>query len=597
MCMTKASQSELLSGAIVVIVVTAGCTIVSAQQRQLGVGTPECPVVVPYRTGEYDGPVNQPVHISAARRELEPFMLYVLGGQGGVKNARVSVSSLTRDDGRGAIGVNHIQVAPMTYVKASTHGLTTDPSLALEAAALRYAKEAFVPRILRPDVQRFDVPAGARQAVWVTVDVPPTAAPGTYSGTVTVQTESATAHIPVKLLVRGFTLPEIPSMPAYTHWSPYSKQRADKGNPLPYPQDICNKYARFIIRQRWRVGRIYQKMNDSAPLPDAGTVRRWASWGGRGINLLRIDTAGRGELTTDPQTGNKVLKDEYLEQFWKLLDDRIAGIKQAGLLDFCYLYGFDERPRSEVSVISDAFGRAKARYGDITTMVPSCEWTALGEPQLKNVDIMGYITHLLSPELRDLHHRRGERIIWYNISRVGMVVSRVQFWAVYKDNLDGVLFYSMAADGSVRPLTEDHFPLLDRTDRAPMQYLADGPTSTTILEMWREGLEDADYLALLREQLDRVKAATKGKDTSKELRRLIARAEYYGSVPDSVTRGKFAEARIYQTYRPLWDVLGHKECRRIEAALVVKSSTDSMAHIMYVRSRVAESIEALSKIE
>ena len=111
-----------------------------------------------------------------------------------------------------------------------------------------------------------------------------------------------------------------------------------------------------------------------------------------------------------------------------------------------------------------------------------------------------------------------------------------------------------------------------------MQYLADGPTSTTILEMWREGLEDADYLALLREQLDRVKAATKGKDTSKELRRLIARAQHYGSVPDSVTRGKFAEARIYQTYRPLWDVLGHKECRRIEAALVVKSSADSMAH-------------------
>jgi len=562
----------------------------------LKVGTPAVPKLYPYQPANYDGPIEQPIRISAARRENEPFMLYLIAGDKPLRNVTLRVSPLTHRDGSSIINVKHIEVAPLAYVKTAKIG-STDPSLAGETLALKRRRWKYEPRILRRDITRFNIDSNSQQAIWGNVYVPPNAKPGDYRGTVSIRCEGTVKQIPVQLTVYSFTLPEVPSMPAYTHWSPYSYDPAKNQPPYHYTQDDVDKVAKFIIRYRWRVGRIYQNKPDSTPLPTVKTVKRWKRWGGRDINLLRIDFKNKSQLAKDPNTGKWVFNKEWMDRVWKLLDHRIDAIKKAGLLDACCLYGFDERPLSEVNVISDTFGRIKKRYGNIKTIAVSCEWNALDAPELKNVDVMGYITYLLCPELVELHHRRGEKIIWYNISRVSLVPARVQFWATYKDHFDGVLFYNMRADAKILQMNEKDFPLIDKEDMAPMQYLPDGPTSTTILEMWREGLEDADYLNLLAQEIKRVKNLTRGRKMSDEVKKLLALAEYYSSVPDTITFGKCAEARISRACRSRRKLLGRKAYFQIEASLLERLSTQSMKHIMYVRSRIAELIIRLGKIE
>ena len=559
------------------------------------VGTPAVPELHGYRPADYDGPIEQHIEIQAARREIEPFMLYVVARDAPARGVTITVSELEHAQGRGTLGAARVTVAPLAYVKTATVG-STDPSLAGETAAMRRARIAFEPRILRRDIRLFDVPSGCQQAVWVNVDVPADAEPGDYAGTVTVRAADRAVDLPLKLHVRRFVLPPLASMPGWSHWSGFTYDR-ERIKTYDFTEEEIDRVMRMMLRYRWRATRLYQKQHDSMPLPDVAMVRRWAKDGATDINLLRVDVAG-DMTTTDPKTGRVVYKDEVFAHWWQLLDDRVARIGEAGLLDRCMIYGFDERPRREVIAIDDTFRRIKQRYGDIPTMACSYIWTALEQPELEHVDIMGYVTRLLSVELRDLHHARDQKIFWYNMSRVALLPGRVQFWATFKDNLDGLLFYSMRADSPIKYVADEPFPLIDKVDHGPLHHLPDGPASTTILETWREGFDDADYLHLLAAQIARVRALGAERTESESIRKLLAQAEYYGGVPESITAGKFAEARIMRQYnRPLWPVLGQEETYVVQTELLARLETDSMAHLMYVRRRIAELIEQLSDIE
>ena len=561
------------------------------------VGTPAAAVLHGYRPADYDGPVEQPIAISAARREIEPFMLYIVAREGPATGVSVTVSDLERVGGGGVLGQTLVEIAPLAYVKRSGAG-SSDPSLAGETAARRRSGTAFEPRILRRDIRRLDVPAGCQQAVWVNVAVPAEAAPGDYTGTITVRGAERTVALPLKLHVYGFRLPPQAALGGWTHWSGFTYDR-ERLKTYDFTDEELDRVLRMMLRYRWRSTRIYQKQNDSMPLPDVDLVRRWAGYGATDINLLRVDVGGDASalLRKDSETGHLVYKDEVFAHWWQLLDERVARLRQADLLDRCMIYGFDERPRRDVHAVDDTFRRVKQRYGDIHTMAVSYIWTALEHPVFEHVDTMGYVARLLSPELRDWHHERGQAIMWYNISRVALVPARVQFWATFKDDLDGLLFYSMRADSPIQFVAEEPFPLIDKEDWGPKHHLPDGPTSTTILEMWREGFDDVDYLHLLRAQVERVRALGAEQAGAEEVRRLLAHADYYGRVPDSVTAGKMVEADVMRRYhRPLWDLLGREETNALQAEMLARLETDSMAHVMYVRGRIADLIEKLSAI-
>jgi hypothetical protein len=73
--------------------------------------------------------------------------------------------------------------------------------------------DAFYPDIAVPLelVPTFAIAAGSNQSIWCDIYVPKSAAPGLYTGTVTISEGTLVTHVPVELTVRKFTLPDVPS--------------------------------------------------------------------------------------------------------------------------------------------------------------------------------------------------------------------------------------------------------------------------------------------------------------------------------------------------------------------------------------------------
>jgi len=60
-----------------------------AHQTDFRIGTPPAPRLYPYQPADYYGPIEQPIRISAARREFESFMVYVISGDKPVSQLEV----------------------------------------------------------------------------------------------------------------------------------------------------------------------------------------------------------------------------------------------------------------------------------------------------------------------------------------------------------------------------------------------------------------------------------------------------------------------------------------------------------------------------
>lgn len=572
--------------------------VMSADAPAFRVGTPEVLTLYPYQPANYDGPIEQSIRISAARRDIESFELLVIAGDQALRNVQVNMSDLVHENNPQAkIGRDEIVLGPMAYVKTKRVLEPPDPSLQVSASQ---KDDSYEPRILRRDLRQFDVQANSQQTVWINIDVPPDALPGIYRGEATIDASGgASKRVPIELTVYNFTLPLVPTLPALTKWSPASYDPAIQ-KIYPKPDEIVDCFAKFMIRYRWRVGRIYQGNNDSVAMPDADVVKRWTDWGGTDVNLLRIDISdASAQIETDPKTQKRRLREPVIQNFYSLLDDRVKGIKQAGLIDNCYFYGFDERPVSDCDLIDHAFQQLKKRYGaSVRTTITSYRWTAMETPQVRSVDEWYYVKRLVSPELLSFHHQRGEKIGWYNLSSEPLLPARVQFWATFKDKLDGVLMYSMSCDDNIERVADEPFPLIDKANSSAMHCLPDGPTSTTILEMWREGLEDVDFLHLLAEQAERVRAKyDRNREPPEEIAKLLAQADYYAAVPDTITTGIFAEAAIYRDRVRLSNVLSEEEGTAARAELLNRTHTNSMKHIMDVRDKIAQLIVRLGEID
>src|SRR5690606_9585122 len=166
----------------------------------------------------------------------------------------------------------------------------------------------------------------------------------------------------------------------------------------------------------------------------------------------------------------------------------------------------------------------------------------------------------LTPEVVEDLHAKGHRVWWYNIyaKQDDPVRTRVQFWGTFKDGIDGVLHYNLrqAGDGTnpSLPWSASLWPAGTRTDGGVKRMTAeDRPISTVAFDYWREGMEDVEYLALLRDAAGELRARVReeadlgdGDDesgtlasasASHEIRALLREADALVRVPEHVSRG------------------------------------------------------------
>ena len=515
-------------------------------EQDFAIGIPPWPQAFGHRPQDYDGPLGTQVHLSAARHEHEPFQLVILPTKWSLSGVRVRASDLS---GPGTIDAGHIEIAPMGWQWFG-------------------AEERWRATMLRPDVDVFDVEADAQQPVWINVYVPRRTPPGHYRGTITISAESMRPQdVSLALTVRPFTLPRYPAM----------KSAGAAGLKGAH----ADAYVRFLIAHRWNCHRLYMHGPQSYASYTYENFRKWHDWGGTFFNLYWANQ-GRCGIVTGPD-GRTHTSEEGMGNIFGVLDPLINDIKahDPDFLKACVVYGFDEPSPAQMPALEEMFGALKERYGPdlrtyFATHIPM--WDDYGIA--KNVDIWAVQPTDLTAEARDRLHAAGRQILAYNIrgSLLDPVGDRVQFWSYFKDGFDGVLHYNPHKGGEGTPMAGPWaptlFPATRRTDGGIQRVLPGGAMmmSTIAFEYWREGLEDVDYLHMLRDLRGALAAAA---DPDGALHnRLLRQADRLVNVPETITTG----------------CLGDRSASSGEIIQVIHGTTKDMRVVLDVRREIAELI-------
>ena len=99
-----------------------------------------------------------------------------------------------------------------------------------------------------------------------------------------------------------------------------------------------------------------------------------------------------------------------------MLEEAVPRLKEAGLLEGAYVYGFDECEENEYAAIADIFGEIKRRWPEVKTMTTAYDYTYGLKTGLADVvDVWVPLTMKYDEMLANvgLARARGEDVWWY----------------------------------------------------------------------------------------------------------------------------------------------------------------------------------------
>jgi hypothetical protein len=147
------------------------------------------------------GTVTQ-VNVSAGRGEHEPFQVVLTAPQGGLSNVRVAVSDL--------VGPSRISASNLPPFRERYTNITiSSPDY---WTGVRPLGTGMYADGLIPLTAPFSVAPSTNQPVWIDLFVPRGTPAGVYNGNVTITADQGSATIPVTLNVWAFELPVKPSL-------------------------------------------------------------------------------------------------------------------------------------------------------------------------------------------------------------------------------------------------------------------------------------------------------------------------------------------------------------------------------------------------
>ncbi len=211
-------------------------------------------------------------HVFAARNEFAPFQVVVEGPATGVW---ATLPPLTGPGGvpLPATDVRLYREGYVTTVYPSTSDVTVgrwpDPLIPDVDVTANEKRDAFP----------FDVPSGENRVIWVDLLVPMDAAPGDYTGTLTVTGQGGSTDVPVTLTVYPFTLPSTPSLDSIfgSGWDALCVGYYPGGYADPKCGDagvirLDQQLGTFLLDHRISTSMIY-----TGPSP-SGSGYDWATW-------------------------------------------------------------------------------------------------------------------------------------------------------------------------------------------------------------------------------------------------------------------------------------------------------------------------------
>ncbi len=455
----------------------------------------------------------------AARNEFEPFRVLIRAGTEGLADVQVHASALTGPAGQ--IGAEHVTLSREHYI----HVFRPSPA---SRAPTGWYPDALIP-FAGGDPQRraaakcpaapFAVAPGENQGVWVDLYVPRDAAPGEYSGTLTVTAAGAQlSTIPVAVRVLPFALPD--TMAVRSNFGDLGGRLArhlgmDAGSRAFAA--VEDEYIDMLLAHRAipsSLGRIWPRWSPGEGIDDSRSGERLrAMVEDRHVNALCVPFAYRDE----PERCRAYLSD---------LADYLRG---KGWLDLAYIYLEDEPNNAEQYEIVRRQGEL-IRESGIRRLCT--EQTVTSDPAWGTlygaVDIWCPLWCLYDEPTARERQELGEKIWTYTALCQGdgrapfwqidfaPVHFRAPFWVNWHYGVEGFLYWSSiywtaGQDPWVAPHFRDQFwgegMLLYPGQDAGLN----GPVPSIRLKLIREAMEDVEYMTLAtaqghRAQVDQIVA-------------------------------------------------------------------------------------------
>jgi hypothetical protein len=502
---------------------------------------------VKIRPGDAPG-TSQNVHIKAAKNEYESFQIALSHTEDITVNS-ISVSSLTGSSG-GIDGVN-IKVYRECYIDVQTVS-NTEGAAGLWPDALLPAVDPFFNETR--NAFPVTVSAGANQAFWFDVFVPPGSSAGEYEGNVTVNIEGENPfNIPVKLTVWDFTLPSTSSLVTAFGFDGWDTLKGHFGNQGGEAQDLLTPlsmlYTECALMNRVSLESAIGEDWSIIPWPVTGPID-WSGFDANWAPFFDGKDLAYGLKDARLTSQSLVLWGDNDAENIAYIRNFVAHFKEKGWYSILFDYTYDEpHDREEFDEIKSRAAMVRQADPGMRLLVTTNE--SLGE----EYGITG-IVDIWTPVINEMDDKPGDvcwdseyagnqrglydpfiaggkELWWYQSCEshgcgtsdsasscftgwpsyaidIPAISSRIMEWMSFKYDISGELYYSttyayLGISGNDDPWNNQYYFWGNgdgtlfypgRPDKIGGAHHI--PVESIRLKMIREGLEDYEYMMLLK---------------------------------------------------------------------------------------------------
>ena len=485
--------------------------------------------------------------VRLAKGEYESVQVLVAPRSGKLKNVKVRVEGLRRNDGCEFIASNVLS-AVVGYVRVSEQaaykiGLDEwkDGRYQRKAVAPGYG---WYPDPIMDDLGGIDIVTTDIQSFWLRFYANRSQPAGIYRGVVTVTADDETSRsVPIAVRVNAFELPmtsPLPTMITFSPWFDSSDPKYDESykaamigpdSPIVRWRSQKKAWCDFLADYYITMDSIYLR-NDS---PDIDTFQRLNGQGRLGlVNIGNWNCFKNGDEA------------KWRENTLKRLHVSYDKIKAAGLESHAYLYGADEVSSEKLLEVSRCVDVLRKEFPGVPIATTAYDHSlGVGSP-LTNISWfvvqLNYWNAQKAKESREL----GHKVWWYTcnvpaneypnmfLESQAIEARLLQGALAVKYRPDGFLMYQIA--NWKTPTCTVSGPFTDIRARTWGMHNGEGcwtcvgrggrPLPTLRLENFRDGLEDLAYAKLLEARLKTMAGDVAWTDSAK---RLLA-------VPESVAK-------------------------------------------------------------
>ncbi len=434
--------------------------------------------------------------ILLARNEYASFQVVVTNGNKELRDVWLKISDLVNKDAGVSIKKNNISWRIVGYVP------TKKPYYPVKVVGLW-------PDPLLP-AQKINISPGITQPFWVTVYAPCGTKAGIYKGKIEIISgDTKLTEIPINARVENFTLPLESHLKTafdfYGHITSNRYPRADKETGQGHASRIEELNELFIINM------LKHRMNpilniDPSSQRDLGRVEKYMSYG-----LTNFAIGKKGGTFNN----NWPITDEGIEKLLPVYRGYGEYLKINKMLQYAYLYTWDESKLHD-PIVAKVCSMVHRAYPQLKNMV--C-YHGFWDPQKypdwgKDIDIWCFgIDNFNEKKINTLRDLGME--MWMYISGPSgsgapnlaidfdSIDYRIIPWLCWKFDLKGFLYWCVNWWPFVNPFYSAANTKWEQNGNGLLFYPGDnGPIDSLRAEIFREGMQDYEYLYLLAKKVE-----------------------------------------------------------------------------------------------